>query len=277
MTRNALATLERGLINAERRAGVVRGKMPEFIPHPAQQHVLDTARRWNCLAMGRRWGKSLLGVHLLLEPALNGLPVAWCSPTYRMQQETWRDFAFYLAPVIASANASEKRIELYTGGVIDLWSLDRIDTMRGRKYWRVCVDEAAMYQRLKDAFNLVIRPTLTDYAGDFWTFSTPKGFNEFYEFWTYGQMEDHPDWMSWQMPSHLNPYLPPAELEAARRGMPGRAYQQEYEAAFLPSLSAGMFRREWFLFAEAWPEEELEPIQAGRSRISVYIPQVTSR
>jgi len=90
-------------------------------------------------------------------------------------------------------------------------------------------------------------------------------------------MEDHPDWMSWQMPSHLNPYLPPAELEAARRGMPGRAYQQEYEAAFLPSLSAGMFRREWFLFAEAWPEEELEPIQAGRSRISVYIPQVTSR
>lgn len=270
MTRNALTTLERGLIDAERRAGVVRGQLPEFVPHPAQKHVLDTARRFNCLAMGRRWGKSMTGVHLLLEPALRGLPAAWCSPTYRMQQETWRDFQYYLAPAIASANASEKRIELYTGGVIDLWSLDRIDTMRGRKYWRVCVDEAAMYPRLKEAFNLVIRPTLTDYAGDCWFFSTPKGFNEFYELWSYGQDDEHPDWMSWQMPSGLNPYLPPAELEAARRSMPGRAYQQEYEAAFLPSLSAGMFRREWFLFAEEWPKEELEPIQGGRSRISVY-------
>lgn len=269
MTRT-LATLERGITQAERRAGVVRGELPEFTPHSAQRTVLETARRFNCLAMGRRWGKSILGVNLLLEPALMGLPVAWLSPTYRMQQETWRDFQFYLAPAIASANASEKRIELYTGGVIDLWSLDRVDTMRGRKYWRVCVDEAAMYQRLKEAFNLVIRPTLTDYAGDCYFFSTPKGFNEFYELWSYGQDGEHPDWMSWQMPSRMNPYLPAEELEAARRSMPSRAYQQEYEAAFLPSLTAGMFRREWFQFAEEWPRERMEPIQSGRSRISVY-------
>lgn len=214
----------------------------------------------------------MLGVFLLLEPALNALPVAWVSPTYRMQQETWRDFLYYLAPAVASKNAQEKRIELYTGGIIDLWSLDRIDTMRGRKYWRVCIDEAAIHQRLKESFNLVVRPTLTDYAGDCWIFSTPRGFNEFYELWTYGQLNDHPEWMSWKMPSELNPYLPQEEIEAARQSMPARAFKQEYEAEFIPSLTAGMFRREWFLFAEDVPNEEVQPIQSGRSRISVYIP-----
>jgi len=264
--------LERGLAEEERHDGVIRGELPRFVPHPAQQHVLDTAGRFNCLAMGRRWGKTMLGTFLLLEPSLNALPVAWVSPTYRMQQETWRDFLYYLAPMVASKNAQEKRIELYSGGIIDLWSLDRIDTMRGRKYWRVCVDEAAIHQRLKEAFNLVIRPTLTDYRGDCWFLSTPRGFGEFYELWSYGQDNEHPDWMSWQMPSSKNPYLPPEEIEAARQSMPSRAFQQEFEAAFLPSLSAGMFRREWFLFAEDMPNEQLEPIQTGRSRISVYIP-----
>jgi terminase large subunit-like protein len=191
--------------------------------------------------MGRRWGKTEYGLHRLTRPALDGQPVAWFAPSYKYLAQVWRDFHRALKPVIARSNATEKRIELVTGGSIDFWSLQDGDAGRSRKYQRVVVDEAATVKGLEEAWNAAIRPTLTDLKGDADILSTPKGRDFFWKAWTWGQDPHEPEWASWQLPTISNPFIDPSEVEAARRKMPERLYQQEYLAIFLDS-AGGVFR-----------------------------------
>lgn len=146
--------------------------------------------------------------------------------------EVWRAIISTCRPIIRAKNEQEKRLELITGGVIDFWSLDNIDSARGRKYKRVIIDEAAIISNLKDAWQKSIRPLLTDYQGDAWFFSTPKGKNYFHELFT--NAEKFPErWKSWQLPSSMNPVLPVQELDDARKELPTLVYAQEYMAQFV--------------------------------------------
>lgn len=211
-------------------------------PHPAQQQILDQARRFNVLAIGRRGGKSALGQHVLAQTALAGQPGAYLAPTYKLLAEFWRELVAVLRPVTRRKLEDEHRLELITGGVIECWSTETGDPARGRRYARVVLDEAAMMPSLADIWNLAVRPTLVDLAGDTWFLSTPKGLNDFYQLWTNGQDVLQADWASWQMPTSVNPFIAPGEIEAARHELPERAFQQEFEARFLDVEGAGVFR-----------------------------------
>lgn len=211
-------------------------------PHPAQRQILDQARRFNVLAIGRRGGKSALGQLVLARTALDGLPGAYLAPTYKLLAEFWRELVAVLRPVTRRKLEDEHRLELITGGVIECWSTDTGDPARGRKYARVVLDEAAMMPNLSDIWNLAVRPTLVDLEGDAYFLSTPKGLNDFYHLWTQGQDQLAREWQSWQMPSAVNPYLQAAEIEQARKELPERAFAQEFEARFLEVEGAGVFR-----------------------------------
>lgn len=177
----------------------------------------------------------------LVGPALRGLPVAWFSPTYKMLSEVYREVRHTLHPITAGANAQEHRIDLVTGGRVDMWSLDSPDSVRGRKYARAVIDEAAMVAALESAWFNVIRPTLTDYRGDADLYSTPRGRNFFWKAFTWGEDAAEPEWGCWRMPTTANPHIDPAEVEAARRQLPERAFRQEYLAEFLED-AGGVFR-----------------------------------
>jgi hypothetical protein len=211
-------------------------------PHPAQQQILDEARRFNVLAIGRRGGKSALGQLVLAKTALDGQPGAYLAPTYKLLAEFWRELVAVLRPVTKRKLEDEHRLELITGGVIECWSTDTGDPARGRKYRRVVLDEAAMMPNLLNIWNLAVRPTLVDLAGDAFFLSTPKGLNDFYKAWLLGQDRLSPEWASWQMPSLVNPFLPAREIEQARLELPERAFAQEFEARFLEVEGAGVFR-----------------------------------
>jgi hypothetical protein len=228
-------------------------------PHPGQRTVLDGCRRWNVVCCGRRWGKSTLAIHRLIGPALEGDPVAYFSPSYRMLSEVWRELVSILAPVTAASNATERRISLVTGGVVDMWSMTNPDSARGRRYRRVIIDEAAHVGNLSDAWNSVIRPTLTDFRGEADLYSTPRGTNFFKAAFDWGQDPLMPDWASWQMPTVANPYIDPDEVEAARRQLPERVFTQEYLAFFLED-AGGVFRK------------VSEAVDAGRSTDSPPVP-----
>jgi phage terminase large subunit-like protein len=215
-------------------------------PHAAQFRVKAQSQRWNVVDCGRRWGKTTMGIELATEPALQGYPVGWFNPTYKLLAEAWRDLKRTLEPVTRSRSETEHRIELITGGIVEAWTLEDASAGRGRKYKRVVIDEAAMSRNLEEAWEQAIRPTLTDYRGDAWFLSTPKGFNYFYKLYERGQDRNYPDWASWQMPSSTNPYLSPAELEMARAELPERVYRQEYEASFVDDASI-IFDRAWWL------------------------------
>lgn len=211
-------------------------------PHAAQRRVVDEARRFNVVDCGRRFGKTTLGVDRILEPALNGRPVGWFAPTYKILIPAYRELANLLDPITSRRNDSERRIELITGGVVEFWSLDDPDGCRGRAYARIVIDEAARVTYLERAWNEVIRPTLTDYQGDAWFLSTPRGLNFFHVLWQRGQDDKQAEWASWQMPTIANPHIAPAEIESARAELPTLVFAQEYEAAFVAD-GTGVFRR----------------------------------
>lgn len=206
--------------------------------HSAQQQIVDESKRFNVLACGRRFGKTLLGIQLDIYPALEGYPVAWFSPTYKYLNDAWRDMARIVKPICKRVAVQEHRLELITGGTIDMWSLDSPDSARGRKYKRVVVDEAAMIPNFQEAWQAAIRPTLTDYQGDGYWLSTPKGMNFFKQGFDYGQDPLMTEWASWQMPTTANPYMPASEIEKAREELPELTFKQEYLAEFLQSEGA---------------------------------------
>jgi len=215
-------------------------KLPR--PHAGQRQVIQEAQRFNVLACGRRFGKTTFGIDRVIGPALEGYPTAWFAPTYKMMAEVWRVARQVLQPVTAVINSQEKRLELITGGVVEMWSLDSPDAARGRKYRRAVIDEAAMIRSLQEAWQAVIRPTLTDYEGDGWFLSTPKGANFFRQMYFWGQDPGFSDWQSWRMPTTTNPFIKVSEVESARRELPERTFAQEYLAEFLED-AGGVFRR----------------------------------
>lgn len=204
-----------------------RIRLPKL--HPGQAEVKASARRFNVINCGRRWGKTVLGIDLEIDPLIHGYPVAWFSPTYKMLSDVWRQMKMTLAPVSAKISEQEHRIELMTGGILDMWSLDSPDAARGRKYKRVVIDEAAMIRYLEEAWTHVIRPTLADLRGDAFFASTPKGLNYFYTLYCM----DGDDWLHMQYPTISNPYIQPSEVEEMRRLLPDRVYQQEILAEFV--------------------------------------------
>ena len=212
-------------------------KLPPL--YDEQERIKEEALRFNILNIGRRAGKTYLGVHLALEVALDGHPVGWFSPKYKYVLEAWRDLLRPVSGVTTKVNATERRIELKGGGSIEVWTLEDQDAGRSRKYKRAIIDEAAMAANLKTSWEESIRPTLTDLIGDAWFLSTPKGLNYFHDLFKRGQdSESYPTWKSWQLPSSVNPFLPPAEIEAARKELPVMVFSQEYLAEFIQNEGA---------------------------------------
>lgn len=180
-----------------------------------------------------------MAVELLTRPALEAQPVGYFAPTYKLLLELWRWLESTLRPVVKRSNATDRRIELITGGVIECWTLEDDDAGRSRKYARVVVDEAGLVPKLGDIWQAAIRPTLADLRGDAWMLGTPKGRNFFYECYERGR--SLADWMSWQKPTSDNPYIAPDEIAAMRLEMTERRFAQEVLAEFLDD-AGGVFR-----------------------------------
>lgn len=207
-------------------------------PHEAQRRILDGVARFNVVSCGRRFGKSRLSLIRALRPILSGKPIAYFAPTYKMMTEYWREAELMFASVIAVKNKSEHRLEMLGGGSLQMWSLDSADTVRGRKYALALIDEAAMVSDLEQAWNAVIRPTLTDYEGGADFYSTPKGLNYFHTLYSRGDDSAFADWQSFHFPTSANPFINPGEIEAARAELPADVFKQEYLAEFIQGEGA---------------------------------------
>ena len=217
--------------------------------HASQITIWQNHKRFNAVCLGRRSGKTALGIMLVLGSSacrdlpkgmLQGGKTAWFAPSFRVLDAAWREIKLRLNPIIESKNEQTKRLEIIGGGSLELMSLEDSDAGRGRKYHRVIIDEAAMCRNLCEAWENAIRPTLTDYSGDAWFLSSPKGRNYFYELYQRG-INEQKDWASFQMPTACNPFINPNEIEDARQDLPERVFSQEYLAEFLDN-SGGVFR-----------------------------------
>ena len=211
-------------------------------PHPGQQQIIDQAARFAVVACGRRFGKSTLGIDRIIATALAGAPCGWFAPVYKNLLDTWRELTRVLEPVIIDKSESERRIQLTGSGIIECWSLDSAgDSARGRKYKLIVVDEAALVPELERAWQSTLRAMLTDLKGGAYFLSTPRGMNDFKRLFDRGTDPEKRQWASWQMPTSSNPFIDPAEIEAARADMSDASFRQEFLAEFI-SWEGAVFR-----------------------------------
>ena len=195
-------------------------EVPE--PHINQEPILESDARFVVLMCGRRFGKSELSQIKLITKAIQGEQIAYITPTYKLAKQFYEKLS-------ASLPYPSKDLKIYfpNGGMVEFFTGERLDNLRGRKFHGVIVDEASFISDLEDGWLNSIRPTLTDYKGWALFLSTPRGKNFFYSLFMKG---GEPNWQSFKFTTFDNPYIDKDEVEEARRQLPPPVFEQEYMA-----------------------------------------------
>lgn len=213
-----------------------------YKPHDGQLKIHRSKARFRVVACGRRYGKTLLSCNEIAKFALEhkSAVCAWVAPTYRQSKIAYRLVRNALRGVISYKSDSELRVDLRSGSSITFFSSDNYDALRGYGFHAIIMDECADID--ERAWTEVLRPTLSDTNGWALMIGTPKGRNFFFRLFVRGRDPEYSDWESFTAPTSDNPFIPEAEIEAAKRDLPEDTYAQEYGATFLEE-SAGVFRR----------------------------------
>lgn len=196
--------------------------------HAGQTRLSASPKRFRVAMFGRRWGKNVAAIDEAMTDALNGLAVGWFEPGYKYLLEAWRDLAQRLRPVQKHTSEQDKRIELLTGGLVEMWTADNPDAGRGRSYDKVIVNEAGIIRGLTNLWQQAIRPTLADRRGRALFLGTPKGrTHDFSQMFSRAE-QDPVDWEAFRGPTSENPYIPKDEIEAAQAELPPAIFAQEF-------------------------------------------------
>lgn len=204
--------------------------LPGF--HGGQLAIHQNAARFNHICCGRRWGKTHFLARLAIETMLRGEYAGIFVPAYKFLSEIYREILDRVLPMSPQSSKTEGIIRLPTGGRADFWSLDNEAAGRGRKYHRVMIDEAAFAKdsSMSITWERAIMPTLVDYKGDAFAFSTPNGISD--DNWFYQISQDRL-WCKFQAPSSTNPFIPQDELNRIKETVHPLVWRQEFLAEFI--------------------------------------------
>lgn len=146
----------------------------------------------------------------------------------------WQDLQDSIpARWIRKCNDTTMTIWLVNGSTIELKGADNPDSLRGVGLNFLVLDE--FQDMTEDTWKKVLRPTLADRQGHALFIGSPKGYNYFYDIYLLGQDEKRVkanQWMSWQFPTIVSPFIPKEEVEAARQDMDEKSFEQEFLASF---------------------------------------------
>lgn len=217
--------------------------------HLAQREIAENKARFRVLSCGRRWGKTRMAAALSIKTMLEGGQVMWVAPSYQIAEVGWRSVE-YLGQQIPGAKKVDRRLTA-NNGFIQIRSADSEGGLRGEGLDMLIVDECAHIRNFGDIWEQQLRPALSDRKGGAIFISTPKGFNHFADLFNMAKTDD--EWHSWQLPTTANPFIDPAEIDAARRQIPELVFRQEYLAEFV-QLAGALFKREFFQYTENIPD-----------------------
>ena len=190
---------------------------------------------------------------MCLPGAISGGKFWWISPTYLIASEVWHEVKQLTASVTEDKNETERRLNLIGGGEISFRSADRPETLVGVGLTGVVIDEVG--KKIKqEVWTESIRPTLADTGGWALLIGTPGGHNWVEELFRRGQAD--PGWHVAQCPTSQNPFIPDAELQAAKLDMGSAKYAQEFDAQFTDVVGSE-FPADWFgddIWFADWPK-----------------------
>ena len=216
---------------------------------PWQQEVFKSKARFKVVAAGRRCGKSRLAATTLLIEGLRcpqGSAVLYVSPTMGQSRQIVWDLLLDLGrDVIQGSHVNNLDITLINGARIYVRGADRPDTLRGVSLTYAVLDEVADIK--PEAWEQVIRASLSDKKGRALFIGTPKGRNWFYDTFKLGEEGSDPDWKSWHFTTQDNPLIDPTEIESAKKTLSSFAFKQEYMASF-SNAGSDIFKEEWIKY-----------------------------
>ena len=216
---------------------------------PWQQIVFADKSRFKVVAAGRRCGKSRLAATALIIEALQcpaGSAVLYVAPTQgQARQIIWDVLMEIGREVIAGSHVNNMDITMINGAKIYVRGADRPDTLRGVSLTYAVLDEVADIK--PEAWEQVIRASLSDKKGRAIFIGTPKGRNWFYDLFKLGEKEEDNDWKSWHFTTKDNPLIDPNEIESAKKTLSTFAFKQEYLASF-DNAGSDTFKDEWIKY-----------------------------
>jgi predicted phage terminase large subunit-like protein len=170
--------------------------------------------------------------------------VLYTTPTYEDLTGRYREAVLFFEKFGATAKEGEITLN---GSILDMRGIYRYDGLRGSKYHRFIGDEWAHSNYAEPAWNEAIRATLSDYEGDAYFFSTPKGNNHFKQLDERSKVSDL--WQSFHFSTYDNPYIKPSEIDEARNELPSSVFRQEYLAEYVDGQGARL-KREWLKYTD---------------------------
>ena len=210
-----------------------------FTPHEKQKEILKNIitgkEKYHIVSVGRQFGKSLMGMNLLLWWGINNAPckILWVAPVYSQTTKVLKELekAIIKSGIIEKSNNSENYIELKNGTQIYFRSAERYDNIRGYTFDYCIIDEAAFIK--EEAWNEAIRPTLAVRGKKVLFLSTPKGKNWFYNLYNLGNSDDYINYKSYRGSSYDTPFIDKEEINDAKKTLPENVFRQEYMADFI--------------------------------------------
>lgn len=198
-----------------------------------QQSIVAAPQRFKVVIAGRRFGKTHLSIRELCLHAKEPEKEVWyVAPTYKQAKMiVFKKLRKKLLDLrwVRKINETSLSFELKNGSTISLKGADNYDSLRGVGLDFLVLDEFADIDEA--AWTETLRPTLADKMGSALFIGTPKGMN-----WAkdlYDMAEAYPDeWASFQYTTEDGGQVPLSEIEAARRSLDERTFNQEFRATF---------------------------------------------
>ncbi|EDL8063701.1 hypothetical protein CTA21_16240 [Salmonella enterica] len=199
--------------------------------NPEQEHIINSASRFNVIAGGEKAGKTALGIDALLASrygALQGKQVAWFALSEDHLNEVRARILGMIDPLISRSRT--RSIELKNSGVIDFHCYDDAKEIT-KQYSLMVFDDVRFIQGFMKRWELDLIQCLRDSQGDAWFFSGAFGKNnDFYRLFLKGETEAH--WYARRLPSLTNrEHLPLPLLNEIDRAE-DQERQQRFEAVF---------------------------------------------
>lgn len=219
----------------------------DLLLHDKQSEIFDDPCRFRVTCNGRRFGKTALAIQELVYASLSfqgemsatsPQMVVGCLPTaVQARQILFKPLVNLftttsLKCVLEKINLAEMRINILGKPAIRIVGAnDRGgDRIRGLRIYFMLMDE--VQDVLPQVWSEVVRPAMSDTEGSRALFTgTPKGTANILYYLSENAKSD-PEWSFHNYPTSANPTIPRAEIETAKRQLPPRVFEQEYEAKF---------------------------------------------
>lgn len=210
-----------------------------MIKHLKQIEVLDDKARFKYIVAGRRGGKTAMMIEDILETihiAPEGAHIFYIGPTLMMAKDLvfeplldrldelkWKYWDYISKGVI---NFTRKRKFYMIGG-------EKIRRIRGKKVFKVYLDELAFFDADLDEIWRAVRPTLSDLKGKAVLCTTPDGKGtQAYDLYLRAQKQSEEGWKTFHWRTIDNPFIDKTEIEAARKELDPISFNQEYNATW---------------------------------------------